>query len=86
MVSVYKKQTWMDPIKTFLSDETLPNDPNKARKLCLRVARYALIDDKLYKRSCTLSYLRCLTSIETEYALGCVQHLGDRALAFNVLR
>ncbi|KAK3015328.1 hypothetical protein RJ639_007271 [Escallonia herrerae] len=55
-------------------------------------ARYAIIEDVLYKHSFTLLYLCCLTPLEADYALRevhegiCGQHLGGRALAHKVLR
>ncbi|KAK2991305.1 hypothetical protein RJ640_024570 [Escallonia rubra] len=79
--------SWIDPIKAYLQDDTLPADRKQARSIILRLARYDVVDDVLYKRSFTLPYLRCLTPIEANYAMRevhegiCGQHLGGRALA-----
>ena len=82
----------MDPIRAYLKQRLLSQDPNETRKLRVRAARYVIIDDALYKRSFTLPYLRCLTPIEADYALRevhekiCGQHLGGKALAYKVMR
>ena len=55
----------------------------KSAKLKVKVVRYILIDNILYKKSFSLPYLKCLGQDEVEYALREIhegiygQHLGD---------
>ncbi|GKV30490.1 hypothetical protein SLEP1_g39295 [Rubroshorea leprosula] len=64
----------------------------EAMKLRKKASRYTLIDGVLYKRSFSLSLLRCLNPYEAEYALRevhegvCGSHVGARTLAHKVLR
>ncbi|KAK2999343.1 hypothetical protein RJ639_022750 [Escallonia herrerae] len=91
-LSITQESSWIDPIKDYLQNGTLPIDPKESRSIISRSARYAIIESVLYKRSFTLPYLRCLTPTEADYALRevhegiCGQHLGARALAHKVLR
>ena len=41
---------WMTPIVVYLKDGRLPEDKDEARKLRIKVAKYVLIDEVLYKR------------------------------------
>lgn len=58
----------------------------------MRATKFVPIDSLLYKRSFSMSYLRCLTPTETEYAMRkvhkriCGNHLGARALAHKLVR
>ncbi|GKV28954.1 hypothetical protein SLEP1_g37938 [Rubroshorea leprosula] len=78
---------WMDPIKAYLQDGTVPTDKQEEIKLRRKASRYILMDGTLYKRSYSLPLLRCLTPYEAEYALRevhegvCGSHVGARALA-----
>ncbi|KAK3010215.1 hypothetical protein RJ639_012479 [Escallonia herrerae] len=62
------------------------------KNLCVKTARYALVEGILYKKSFSLPYLRCLRPSESLYALQevhegiCGQHLGGRTLAQKILR
>ena len=44
------EENWMTPIVLYLKDERLAEDKDEARKLRIRVAKYVLIDELLYKR------------------------------------
>ena len=44
------RENWMTPIISYLKDGRLPEGKDEARKLRVRVARYVLIDEVLYKR------------------------------------
>ena len=58
----------------------------------IKAARFVLIDDVLYRRGYSLSYLRCLSSEEADYVLCeihariCGNHARARSLAKKVLR
>ena len=44
------EENWMTPIVIYLKDGKLSKDKDKARKLRIRVVKYVLIDEVLYKR------------------------------------
>ena len=47
----------MTPIVSYLKDGKLPEGKDEAKKLRIRAARYVLINDVLYKRGFSQSYL-----------------------------
>ncbi|KAL8102849.1 hypothetical protein AgCh_027393 [Apium graveolens] len=75
----------IDPIKTHIQTDWLPNNATEVRKLVVRALRYSLIDGILYKRSYVVTYLRCLRPDETRLALEevhegiCGQHLRGQS-------
>ncbi|KAK3008827.1 hypothetical protein RJ639_014401 [Escallonia herrerae] len=91
--TIEQEPCWMDMIVTYLSIGELPSERHEARNLCVKAARYALVEGTLYKKSFSLPYLRCLRPSESIYALQevhegiCGQHhLGGRTLAQKILR
>ncbi|GKV48883.1 hypothetical protein SLEP1_g55671 [Rubroshorea leprosula] len=84
--------SWIDSIVSFLRDGEILEDKQEAMKLRKKASRYTLVDGVLYKRSFSLSLLRCLNPYEVEYALRevhegvCRSHVGARTLAHKVLR
>ena len=62
----------MTPIVSYLKDGKLPEGKDEARKLRVRVVRYILMDEVLYKRGFSQPYLRCLSPDETNYVLRAV--------------
>ncbi|XP_077251957.1 uncharacterized protein LOC143891214 [Tasmannia lanceolata] len=83
---------WMDPIMRYLKDGILPEDKLEARCLTAKAAHYVLHGPRLYKRSYTWPYHRCLVSSDSEYALRevhegiCGDHGGWRTLAQKIVR
>ncbi|CAL9021503.1 unnamed protein product [Prunus brigantina] len=67
--TVRYENMWMSPFYIFLTNGTLPSDKYQARKLRYRSARYTVINDILYKRGYTTSYLKCITAEQGEYVL-----------------
>ena len=84
--------TWMKPIMSFLQDEHLPQNTEKARKVKKRAARFTILNDVLYKRGFSMPYLKCVDEEEAKYILEevhggiCGDHAGSRSLVNKVIR
>jgi len=82
----------MTPIVRYLKEGWLLEDITETRKIQIRVARFIIIDNVLYKRGYSLSYLRCASLEEVDYVLHeiheiiCENHAGARSLVGKVLR
>ena len=63
----------------------------EARKLRIKLAKYVLMDEVLYKRGFSQPYLRCLASDEANYVLrkvhegACGNHSRARSLVHKVV-
>ncbi|XP_060972386.1 uncharacterized protein LOC133038302 [Cannabis sativa] len=57
---VANEKTWMTPIIEYLEKDVLPEDKNEARRVKAQAARFSIIRGKLYKRSYSGPYLRCV--------------------------
>ena len=85
------EENWMTPIVSYLKDGKLPEEKDKPRKLRVRSARYVLMNEVLYKRGFSQSYLRCLALDEANYVLrevhegACGNHLRARSLVHKVV-
>ena len=85
-------KNWMTPIVGYLKKGKLPQGKNKARKLRIKLAKYVLMDEVLYKRGFSQPYLRCLAPDEASYVLrevhegACGNHSGARSLVHKVVR
>ena len=83
--------SWMDPILDYILHGTQPINKAEARRLRAVVARYTIVDGKLFKRSYTGPLLRCLADNEalqvlTEIHEGhCGNHSGGRTLAHKAM-
>ena len=44
------RESWMDPIITYIKDGNLPTDPVEARKVKVRSSIFTILNDELYKR------------------------------------
>ena len=55
------EDNWMAPIVAYIKDGRLSEERDEVRKLRIRLAKYVLIDEVLYKRDFSQPYLRCLT-------------------------
>ena len=67
--STRKATPWMDPIVTYLKTGEHPKDKTKAQILQLKVARYVLYDDKLYRIGYSMLLLKCATPLEVKYIM-----------------
>ena len=76
------KANWMAPVIQYLKDSILPEDKRKARLLRLKVARYMLYDDQLYKKGFLTPLLKCVNLEKENYILQeihegiCGNHVG----------
>ena len=79
--------SWITPIIDYLQNNTLPADRNEARRVKAKAACFSIIQGKLYKRSFSGPYLRCVNPAEAKYVLvklhegECGNHSGARSLA-----
>ena len=85
------EKNWMTPIIIYLKDGRLLEGKDVARRLRIKIAKYVLIDEVLYKRGFSQPYLRCLAPDESNYVLrevhegACGNHFGARALVHKVV-
>ena len=76
----------MTPIVSYLKDGRLQEEKDETRKLRVKLARYLLMDEVLYKRGFSQPFLWCLALDEVNYMLrevhkgACDNHLGARSL------
>ncbi|XP_062100796.1 uncharacterized protein LOC133806720 [Humulus lupulus] len=88
---ISNNRTWMTPIVEYLEQDILPEDKNKARRVKAQSARFTIIRGKLYKRSFSGPYLKCINPVEAKYVLAelhegeCGNHFGGRSLAHRAL-
>ena len=61
--------SWVDPIIVYLRNGELPEGKIETCILRLKVARYILYDDKLYKRDYSMSLLKCISPSDAEYVM-----------------
>ncbi|GJX06713.1 reverse transcriptase domain-containing protein [Tanacetum coccineum] len=86
------RPTWMDPIISYLTTGTLPNDPTKARKIRIKAPQYWLKQDVFYRKGYLTSWLRCVGPEQASYVLreahfgSCGAHAGARSIAQKVAR
>jgi len=82
----------MEPIRVYLADGTLPEDPKEAEKVKKRSNWFILCEGILYKRSFARPHLRCVTPadgkriLEELYEGIFSSHAGSRALAITAIR
>ena len=92
VLQVQNEGNWMASIISYLKDGTLLEGKDEARKLRVRLARFVLLNDALYKRGFSQPYLRCLSPNKANYVLrevhegACGNHSGARSLIHKVVR
>ena len=82
----------MDPIVSFLKDDTLPKEKLEAEKIRIKAPRFWLSKDhKLYKCSCSGPYYLCVHPEASELLLEelhegiCGSHTGGRSLSHRAI-
>ena len=91
VLQVQNEGSWMAPIISYLKDGILLEGKDEARKLRVRLARYVLLNDALYKRDFSQPYLRCLSPDEANYVLrevhegACGNHSRARSFIHKVV-
>ncbi|XP_077219764.1 uncharacterized protein LOC143853954 [Tasmannia lanceolata] len=84
IMQVDHEPSWIDEIIDYLRSGKLLKEKNAARKVIQRAARFSLDGENLYKRSCTLPYLKCLRPSDAAYTLQethegiCGEYLGGQ--------
>ena len=91
MLQIEGDENWMTLIVSYLKDIRLLELKDEARKLKVKLARYILMDEVLYKRGFSQPLLRCLAPDEANYMLrevhegACGNHSGARSLVHKVI-
>ena len=86
------ESNWTTTIASYLKDGVFPNEKEAARKLKVRVTRFVLIKDVLYKRGFSRPYLKCLGNEEADYVMRevhegiCGNHSGSRSLVHKLVQ
>ena len=92
VLKIKEQDEWMTPIVHYLKEGWLTEDKTEAKKKQIRAARFFIIDNVLYRRGYSLSYLRCASSKEADYVLFeihegiCGNHAWARSLARKALK
>ncbi|KAK1641791.1 hypothetical protein QYE76_060262 [Lolium multiflorum] len=90
--TVREAPTWVEPIKEFLINGTLPVDETESRRIQRRSKAYTIINGEVYKRSVTGVLQRCVEPEEGKEMLveihqgECGHHASSRALVAKVFR
>ncbi|KAK0580108.1 hypothetical protein LWI29_036450 [Acer saccharum] len=80
-------RSWIEPIFNYLQADILPGDRAEARRIKAKAAKFRILYGKLYKKSFTGPYLRCVTPREAYDVLKslhqeeCGNHSGARSLS-----
>ena len=92
VMKIQEQDEWMTPIVRYLKEGRLPKDRNAAWKVQIRVTRFIIIDDVLYKQGHSLPYLWCANKEKADYVLREIHegiydnHAGVKSLAGKALR
>ena len=86
------ESNWMTPLVFYLKNGALLDGKEAARNLKVKVARFILISDVLYKRGFSRPYLRCLSPEKADYDMRevhegiCGNHSRLRSLVHKLIR
>ena len=85
------ENSWISLILNYLRSRALPEERSEVVKVKARAAKYALINDILYKRSFFGPYQRCVPPekvkriIEQIHGGICGTHISDRSLCHKIM-
>ena len=89
---IQSTSSWMTLIVSFLQDGRLPQDAEEAKKIKKRAARFTILNDTLYKKGFSMTYLKCVNEDEAKYILEeihegvCGDYVDPRSLVSKVIR
>ena len=63
---IQSANSWMTPIMSFLQDGHLPQNTEEAEKIKKRAAKFTILNDALYNRGFSMSYLKCVDKEEAK--------------------
>ena len=69
VMSTQETAKWMKPIIQYLERGILPEDKLNARKIRIKAAQYSMYNDKLYRRSLSHPWSKCVSPEEGNYIL-----------------
>ncbi|XP_076931270.1 uncharacterized protein LOC143596357 [Bidens hawaiensis] len=84
-------ESWMTPIKAYLSSGVLPAEKAEARKIKHKALNYQLNDGVLYRRSFLGPLLRCVDAEDLNYLIReihegiCGLHAGPRMTVAKIM-
>ena len=89
-----RSSTWMDPIRAYLLDNTLPNAYTYSEKVAMKkkAANFVIQNGELFKKGFLTPLLKCITPekgqevLEELHSGYCASHIGGRALAVRARR
>ncbi|XP_019197220.1 PREDICTED: uncharacterized protein LOC109191107 [Ipomoea nil] len=85
------EEDWIADLMRYLTDNRLPDDTERARKVKLRAPRFQVVDGRLYRRSYGGPLMRCLNGFEADLVMTelhsgiCSAHQGGKALARRIM-
>ena len=91
-MQIDEEPSWIDLLISYFKEGMLSMDRKEARKIKYQSSRYLLHEEKLYKWSYSLPFLKCLQPSEADYGLRDVHevvyrnHIDKIALAYKLLR
>ncbi|XP_027338066.1 uncharacterized protein LOC113852005 [Abrus precatorius] len=83
---------WMTPIIQYLTNGSLLNNSDSAKKIRMHAAKYLLLGKDLYKRGISTPMLKCLDDNQANYVMRKIHegiygtHSGGRTMAAKILK
>ncbi|GJX55289.1 reverse transcriptase domain-containing protein [Tanacetum coccineum] len=91
MVVEEEGPTWMTPIRNYLEEGKLPEDPVDARTLMEKIGNYTIEDGVLYRKSYLVPLMRCVGPLQANYVIrevhmgSCGMHDGPRQVVAKAM-
>ncbi|GJV76383.1 hypothetical protein Tco_1507967 [Tanacetum coccineum] len=91
MVVEEEGPTWMTPIRNYLEEGKLPEDPVDARTLMGKIRNYTIEDGVLYRKSYLVPLMRCVGPLQANYVIrelhmgSCEMHDGPRQVVAKAM-